>query len=279
MPCGAPGCPCWPCGFSGRLKMTGKQTGWIYATFPLACIFAPFVSGYLADRWFNAEWIILVCHAVGAVLLFLAARQTKFWGMFWVMLVYCIFFTATLPLVNQATVPPLARGSHLDLLLGACGLGPDRLLPHRPAPTLETERRRSRQPLSGGHPLGTDGRHQLLPIAHRAKARRQSDAGSAGHAQELQLSGLHSGPVGRFRHDAVLLPRHGPIHARSGHQRPECLGGHGHRPSHAGRRHHSVVGSASKVRGVPVDVCHRRPLLVGALRRRTLPANGPCGSW
>ncbi len=85
----------------GPLKMTGKQTGWIYATFPLACIFAPFASGYLADRCFNAEWIILVCHAVGAVLLFLAARQTKFWGMFWVMLAYCIFFTATLPLVNK----------------------------------------------------------------------------------------------------------------------------------------------------------------------------------
>jgi MFS family permease len=44
----------------GPLKMTGKQTGWIYATFPLACIFSPFVSGYLADKWFNAEWIILV---------------------------------------------------------------------------------------------------------------------------------------------------------------------------------------------------------------------------
>ena len=85
----------------GPLKMSGKQTGWIYATFPLACIFAPFASGYLADRWFNAEWIILVSHAVGAVLLFLAARQTKFWGMFWIMLVYCVFFTATLPLVNK----------------------------------------------------------------------------------------------------------------------------------------------------------------------------------
>jgi MFS family permease len=85
----------------GPLKMTGKQTGWIYATFPLACIFAPFASGYLADRWFNAEWIILVSHAFGAVLLFIAARQNRFWGMFWVMLVYCVFFTATLPLLNK----------------------------------------------------------------------------------------------------------------------------------------------------------------------------------
>jgi MFS family permease len=85
----------------GPLKMTGKQTGWIYATLPLACIFAPLASGYLADSLFNAEWIILASHAVGAVLLFLAARQTKFWGMFWVMLAYSIFYTATLPLVNN----------------------------------------------------------------------------------------------------------------------------------------------------------------------------------
>jgi len=85
----------------GPMKMTGKQTGWIYATLPLACIVAPVISGYLADRWFNAEWIMLVAHAAGAVLLFLAARQTKFWGMFWAMLIYCMFFTATLPLVNK----------------------------------------------------------------------------------------------------------------------------------------------------------------------------------
>jgi MFS family permease len=85
----------------GPLKMTGKQTGWIYATFPLACIFAPWASGYLADKWFHTEHLILVCHALGAVLLFLAAKQTKFWGMFVVMLLYSICYTATLPLVNN----------------------------------------------------------------------------------------------------------------------------------------------------------------------------------
>jgi MFS family permease len=39
----------------GPLKMTGKQTGWIYATFPLACIFMPLVSGQLADKYVNTE--------------------------------------------------------------------------------------------------------------------------------------------------------------------------------------------------------------------------------
>jgi len=91
----------------GPLKMNGKQTGWIYATLPLACIFAPLASGYLADKWLNAEWIILASHAIGAVLLIAAAKQTKFWGMFWVMLAYSIFYTATLPLVNKHVLQQL----------------------------------------------------------------------------------------------------------------------------------------------------------------------------
>ena len=83
----------------GPLKMTGKQTGWIYATFPLASIFAPLVSGYLADKWFHAEHILLAAHALGAVLLFLAAKQTRFRGMFLTMFLYSICYTATIPLV------------------------------------------------------------------------------------------------------------------------------------------------------------------------------------
>ncbi len=85
----------------GPMKLSGKQTGWVYATFPLASIFSPFVSGYLADKYVNAEWVIMASHVIGAVLLFVAAKQTKFWGMFWTMLVYSVFYTATIPLVTK----------------------------------------------------------------------------------------------------------------------------------------------------------------------------------
>ena len=34
----------------GPLKMSGKQTGWIYGTLPLACIIAPLVSGQIANQ-------------------------------------------------------------------------------------------------------------------------------------------------------------------------------------------------------------------------------------
>ncbi|MFZ1933480.1 MAG: MFS transporter [Thermoguttaceae bacterium] len=85
----------------GPMKLNGKQTGWVYATFPLASIFSPFASGYLADKCVNAEWIIMAAHIVGAILLFIAAKQTKFWGMFWTMLIYSVFYTATIPLVTK----------------------------------------------------------------------------------------------------------------------------------------------------------------------------------
>ncbi len=84
----------------GPLKMSGKQTGWIYATFPLACIVAPLISGLLADKYLNTEWVLAGAHIIGAILLFVAARKTTFKSLFVVMLFYCLCYAATLPLVN-----------------------------------------------------------------------------------------------------------------------------------------------------------------------------------
>jgi nucleoside transporter len=86
----------------GPLKFSGKQTGWIYATLPLACIVSPLISGQLADRWLNAEWILAGAHLIGAVLLLIAALQTRFVALFVVMFLYSVFYAATLPLVNAA---------------------------------------------------------------------------------------------------------------------------------------------------------------------------------
>lgn len=85
----------------GPLKMTGKQTGWIYATLPIACIVSPLVSGLLADKYMNTEWVLAIAHALGAVLLFLAVRQQTFKGLFLVMLLYSLCYGATLPLANS----------------------------------------------------------------------------------------------------------------------------------------------------------------------------------
>ena len=84
----------------GPLRFSGKQTGWIYATLPLACIISPLISGHIADKWLNAEWILAGAHLIGAVLLLIAAVQTRFAVLFAVMFLYSVFYAATLPLVN-----------------------------------------------------------------------------------------------------------------------------------------------------------------------------------
>ena len=93
----------------GPLKMSGKQTGWIYATLPIACIFMPLVSGQLADKYVNTEIILAVAHLVGAVLMFIAVKKTTFKSLFIVMLLYCLCFAATLPLVNSLLLYHLAK--------------------------------------------------------------------------------------------------------------------------------------------------------------------------
>ncbi len=95
----------------GPLKMSGKQTGWIYATLPLACIISPLVAGQLADKYVNTESILAVAHLIGAVLLFLAARQTKFKNLLGLMLLFSLCYAATLPLVNAMMFSQLARNN------------------------------------------------------------------------------------------------------------------------------------------------------------------------
>jgi nucleoside transporter len=98
----------------GPLKMTGKQTGWIYATLPLACIISPLIAGQLADQYVNTERILAIAHLVGAVLLFVAAREGRFRNLFVVMLCYSLCYAATLPLVNALMFHNLAQ-NNLDV--------------------------------------------------------------------------------------------------------------------------------------------------------------------
>lgn len=95
----------------GPLKMSGKQTGWIYATFPLACIFMPLVSGQLADKYVNTENILGVAHLLGAILMFIAVRKTTFKSLFVVMFLYSICYAATLPLANSIMFHHIAKNN------------------------------------------------------------------------------------------------------------------------------------------------------------------------
>jgi nucleoside transporter len=85
----------------GPLRMSGKQTGWIYGTIYLGAIIAPLIAGQVADRWIATEWFLTAAHLVGGVLLLIAARQKTFWALFAVMGLYALTFAPTLALVNS----------------------------------------------------------------------------------------------------------------------------------------------------------------------------------
>ena len=85
----------------GPLKMSGKQTGWIYTTLPLACIVSPLLAGQLADRYLNLEWILAGAHLIAAILMFVAVRQKTFGTLFMAMLGWSFCYAATMPLVNS----------------------------------------------------------------------------------------------------------------------------------------------------------------------------------
>ncbi len=89
---------------NGTLGLSGTQIGWISGTAPLGALLGPLVGGYLADRFFASERILAALHLVGAVSLFLAARQTAFPGLLPAMAIAAFCFMPTLPLVNNVTL-------------------------------------------------------------------------------------------------------------------------------------------------------------------------------
>jgi len=93
----------------GPLKMSGKQTGWIYGTIYLGCIVSPLIAGQMVDRWIPTQWFLAGAHLAGAVLLLAAARQEKFKPLFIVMCLYGLAFAPTLALVNSLMFTHLAK--------------------------------------------------------------------------------------------------------------------------------------------------------------------------
>jgi nucleoside transporter len=105
----------------GPLKMSGKQTGWIYGTIWLGAIVAPLIAGQIVDRWIETQWFLAGAHLAGGILLLAAARQKTFWPLFIVMGLYALTFAPTIGLVNAVMfrhIPDAATQSFGILLWG-----------------------------------------------------------------------------------------------------------------------------------------------------------------
>lgn len=82
------------------LSASGGQVGMAFSTQSWGAIFAPFVIGLIADRFFNAERILAVLHLVGAALLYQLYRAADFSTFYPFVLAYMMVYMPTLALVN-----------------------------------------------------------------------------------------------------------------------------------------------------------------------------------
>jgi len=86
---------------ASSLRFSGQQIGWAAGTTAVGAIVAPFFVGLIADKLFATQRILAVLHLIGAVLLFLASRQTTFVPVYVLLLLYCLCFMPTMALTNS----------------------------------------------------------------------------------------------------------------------------------------------------------------------------------
>jgi nucleoside transporter len=86
------------------LHFTGTQAGLVFSTVSFASLVSPFFVGLVADRFFATERVMAFLYIVSAVLLYMATTVTTFWGVFGVMLLFCLAYFPTVALTNSITM-------------------------------------------------------------------------------------------------------------------------------------------------------------------------------
>lgn len=92
------------------LKFSGWDVGTIYATMGIASLYMPWLIGFVADRWINAERLLGICHIIGAVALFYAAQVTDYDQLYYAMFVNSMFYMPTIALNNSVSYAVLEKG-------------------------------------------------------------------------------------------------------------------------------------------------------------------------
>ncbi|MDH4110363.1 MAG: nucleoside permease [Gammaproteobacteria bacterium] len=94
---------------------SGTEFGAIFSTIGLASLFMPALAGVIADRWVNAEKLYGLFHLAGALTLFYIPQVDSPGLMFWVMLLYMVFYTPTIPLSVTVSYAAI-KGEGLDVV-------------------------------------------------------------------------------------------------------------------------------------------------------------------
>jgi MFS family permease len=87
-------------GHMRHLGFTGKQISYVFGTTAFGSLISPLIAGWIADRLMPAQIFTAVSHFVGAILLFIAWRQTEFWPLWTSILLYAVLYMPTIALTN-----------------------------------------------------------------------------------------------------------------------------------------------------------------------------------
>lgn len=86
---------------SANLGISDQQISLAFSTQSLGAIIAPFIVGFIADRYFSAQKILGFIHIAGAIIMYLLYTTTEFSSFFPLLLIYMILYMPTLALVNS----------------------------------------------------------------------------------------------------------------------------------------------------------------------------------
>jgi nucleoside transporter len=78
-----------------------EEAGTLFAVGAIGALFAPFIAGQIADRWFNTEKFLALSHLLGAVLVWELARLETYGQLLVFGLLYSLVYAPTLPLTNS----------------------------------------------------------------------------------------------------------------------------------------------------------------------------------
>ena len=92
------------------LHFNGEQIGAMAGTTAIGALISPLFVGLLADRLFDSRRVLAVLHAIGAVLLVLAARQSSFPLLYAVLLAYSLCYMPTLAVTTSLAMRHIEIG-------------------------------------------------------------------------------------------------------------------------------------------------------------------------
>jgi nucleoside transporter len=88
--------------WEGRtLHFSDPQISLVAGTTAVGAIVSPFLAGWIADRFVATQYVLALLHGTGAVLMWLAASQTTFGPLYWIVLAYACLYMPTLALANS----------------------------------------------------------------------------------------------------------------------------------------------------------------------------------